>query len=82
MAELTLTVLIVLVLAYDAWKDYQHRKQIDRLSLLIKAKDVPEFIAARAAEEADDEKEEPAEELLPLEEATPEEALAALRKNT
>jgi hypothetical protein len=81
--EIALAIVIAMLLAYHGWKDVQHRRQIDRLSVLLKAKDVPEFIAGLPAIDPKPTKEqEPQDDLVPLEEATPEEALAALRNTT
>jgi hypothetical protein len=80
MTDVLLITALVLVLTYDAWKDQQHRKQVDRLSLLLKAKDVPEFLMARDAGDDPDEPTPEDDQTIPLEDATPEEALAALKK--
>ena len=45
--DYALMFLVILgLLVYHVWKDVNHRRQIEQLQLLVKAKDVPEFITS------------------------------------
>lgn len=80
MAEILLSVLVLAILGYHAWETREHRKQLDRLALLIKSKDVPEFLAAVPPKSEEAAIEQPQDDSVPIEDVSPEETLEALRK--
>lgn len=76
---IALALLNAALLAYHVWKDWTHRKQIEALQLLVKAKDVPEFVQAVAQPEPAADA-EPESDLVNPEEAGAETLIKAIQQ--
>lgn len=75
-----LTLMNILLLAYIAWKDWMHSAELRQLHLLLKAKDVPEFIQATGPAPETPEA-EPAADLVYPEDAEPQDVIDAVRNH-
>lgn len=73
-----LAVIVALLIAASVWKDREHRQHLERLEMLLKSKDLPEFVSSVPVHA--ESVEEPEDPTVPIEEAEPAEVLAALRK--
>lgn len=76
-------IIIVLLIAYTAWKDFLYQKHLARLELLVKSRDVEEFVRAEAAEAEINEPDEPLEsdDTEDLDDVDPQDTIAAIRKS-